>query len=130
MKKILLLFHGNADVERGFSVNKECLIENLMDESLVAQRSTYSALCDLEDLKSFKVTKSLLQYAKNASTKRKEHLQARKMQEGNKKNGRKQLAKELVELQSKKTAINQTRIEELSKIEKDMEMVKNKLRRA
>ncbi len=40
--KILLLFHGNADVERGFSINKECIVRNLMEESLIAQRSANS----------------------------------------------------------------------------------------
>ncbi|GFO14760.1 AAK AK-HSDH: amino acid kinase superfamily aak domain-containing protein [Plakobranchus ocellatus] len=35
---VLLLSHGNADVERGFSVNKEVSVENLLEESLVARR--------------------------------------------------------------------------------------------
>ena len=37
--KILLIFsHGQAHVERGFSVNKQLLVENLHPYSLVAQR--------------------------------------------------------------------------------------------
>ena len=35
---ILVLSHGQASVERDFSVNKELEVENLANESLVAQR--------------------------------------------------------------------------------------------
>lgn len=43
--KLLLTFsHGNANLERGFSINKECLVENLEEKSLVAQRSIYDAV--------------------------------------------------------------------------------------
>lgn len=35
---ILVLSHGNSEVERGFSVNKEVTVENLMEESLVSRR--------------------------------------------------------------------------------------------
>lgn len=38
MQKICVLFHGNAAVERSFSINKDCLVENLLERSLVAQR--------------------------------------------------------------------------------------------
>nr|CAD7197511.1 unnamed protein product [Timema douglasi] len=34
---------NNAVVERSFSVNKECLVENLLEDSLIAQRVIYDA---------------------------------------------------------------------------------------
>ena len=34
---LLVLSHGQASVERGFSVNKELEVENLANQSLVAQ---------------------------------------------------------------------------------------------
>ncbi|KAK3932137.1 hypothetical protein KUF71_011465, partial [Frankliniella fusca] len=37
LKKVLIISHGNADVERGFSINKETIVENHL-ESLIAQR--------------------------------------------------------------------------------------------
>ena len=36
--KLLLLSHGQATVERGFSVNKEMIVENQQEQSLVARR--------------------------------------------------------------------------------------------
>lgn len=38
LKTIFILFHGNAAVERGFSVNKECISENMKKELLIEQR--------------------------------------------------------------------------------------------
>lgn len=34
MKISLVCFHGNAEVERGFSINSECLVVNLEEDSL------------------------------------------------------------------------------------------------
>ena len=38
VKMLLVLSHGQATVERGFSVNKQMEVENLAEESLVAKR--------------------------------------------------------------------------------------------
>lgn len=35
---VLILSHGNAHVESGFSINKNMLVENLLEESLVNLR--------------------------------------------------------------------------------------------
>ena len=44
IKRILVLSHGNAEVERGFSVNKNLLRDNLSEESLIAQRLVHQAI--------------------------------------------------------------------------------------
>ena len=38
VKIVLTMFHGQPDVERGFSVNKNLILENMSDESLTAQK--------------------------------------------------------------------------------------------
>lgn len=40
-KSLLCLSHGQADVERGFSINKEMLVENMKERTFVAQRMVY-----------------------------------------------------------------------------------------
>jgi len=40
----LILSHGNAPVEGGFSVNESLLVENAKEHSLVAQRRVYDAV--------------------------------------------------------------------------------------
>jgi hypothetical protein len=98
----------------------------MTEASLIAQRSTYSALHKV-NLGTFEVNKSLINYCKNASARRKEHLHVQKMQEVDKGNERKRLAKEVLELESKRKAIKQLRAEELDTIEKDLEILKKKI---
>ena len=38
---ILTIFHGQADLERGFNVNKELFVENIQEVSLISQRQIY-----------------------------------------------------------------------------------------
>ena len=44
MQLIQTLSHGQATVERGFSVNKEVLAPNLQETSLVAMRPVHSSM--------------------------------------------------------------------------------------
>ena len=39
--QLALLLHGNASVEGGFSVDKKLRIENMLEETVVAQRVMY-----------------------------------------------------------------------------------------
>ena len=41
LKMVLLLSDGNAELERGFSISKECLVDNLKEESLIAHRRVF-----------------------------------------------------------------------------------------
>ena len=38
VQKLLLLSHGQASVERGFSINKEAMVQNLSKEAIIAKR--------------------------------------------------------------------------------------------
>lgn len=49
-KKLLVCFHSNAAVERSFSFNKEFLVENLEEKSLVAQRLLHDHIISLEGM--------------------------------------------------------------------------------
>lgn len=53
VQKVLLLSHGNATLERGFSINKEILVENLKEESLVAQRMIFDAVTNAGGMEEF-----------------------------------------------------------------------------
>ncbi len=44
VSRVLLLSHGQASVERGFSVNKDMLFPNLKYESLVGQRIVFDTM--------------------------------------------------------------------------------------
>ena len=44
VKLVMILPHGNACVESGFSPNKEMFVENMSEGSLVAQRMVFSGV--------------------------------------------------------------------------------------
>ena len=44
VKLTLILSHGNAAVESGFSINNDMLVENLLEDSLVGQRTVYDSM--------------------------------------------------------------------------------------
>ena len=44
---LLCISHGQADVERGYSINQHIVVENLLEKSLIAFRSVYDGLSQL-----------------------------------------------------------------------------------
>lgn len=46
MKMIMFLSYGNADVERRFSVNSDCLWENMKEDSIIARRRAFDHVTD------------------------------------------------------------------------------------
>lgn len=66
IKTTLILSHGNANVERGFSVIKQCLVENMEEETLVAHRLIYDTLNSLGGLENLFITRSLITSVRDA----------------------------------------------------------------
>ena len=64
---ILVLFHGNASVERGFKVNKDTCCSNMQEKSLQALRLTYDSLRHMspEDATP-PITNELMQHIKSS----------------------------------------------------------------
>ena len=74
-KIIFTLSHGQADIERGFSVNKELLIENMKQKSLVSQRIACDQLSDYTNqLHEYKIEKKLFLNCKSARMRYENHL--------------------------------------------------------
>ena len=65
-KKLLILSHGQATDERGFSINSHMAVQNLKEESLVAQRIVHDAITTAGGVCQMPVTKSMLSYAQGA----------------------------------------------------------------
>ena len=62
-------------MERSFSINKECLVENLHNDSLIAQRVVYDAVTAVGGVATVQISKALIHAARNASAKRVEAVQ-------------------------------------------------------
>lgn len=70
--RILVLFHRNAAVERSFSFNNKFLVENLDEQSLVAQRSVHDFVMNEYNGKVAKIviTKEMICSFKSANSRR------------------------------------------------------------
>src|SRR5690348_13080877 len=70
-----LLSHGNASVESGFSINKELLIENLNEKTVVCQRRVYDAIFNAGGVLSTPIDIKLLQSVRAARMRYENHMQ-------------------------------------------------------
>lgn len=70
-RKVFVLFHGQAAVERGFSVNNDILVENLREDSIIAQRQIYNAIQFYGGVLKVPLTEKLFLSVRGASARRK-----------------------------------------------------------
>ena len=75
VKKLLILSHGQATVERGFSVNGQVIVENLKESSVEKQRIVYDAIYHAGDVTKIEITNSLLSYARGARQKYRQYVE-------------------------------------------------------
>lgn len=78
VKITLLLSHGQASVERGFSVNKNLEVENLKEQSYIAQRYVHEFTDEMESLSSMVITKELRQSVSGARSRYATYLEEEK----------------------------------------------------
>ena len=104
IKKLLLLSHGQASVERGFSMNKEMVSENQKEHSLIALRVVKDYLQHGGGVDNVQVTKELLLSASSARRKYQNYLDDEKAKAAAATHSKKRKAdlEELQELKSKR----------------------------
>ena len=78
IKLILILSHGNAAVESGFSVNGDMLVENLHESSLVAQRTVFDSISYAGGVLGVSVDKRMMQYVRGARSRYDDAMKASK----------------------------------------------------
>lgn len=81
VRKVLVLSHGQAAVERGFSANLQCLDNNLAEESLCARRIICSEISSVGGLSNFVVTKDLIVQCRASHQRYKHYLSEKKITE-------------------------------------------------
>lgn len=106
IQKLLLLSHGQATVERGFSVNKEVEICNIQEDTLVAHR----IVCDYVSLHGgvtkVPLTQELLASVSSARSRYRIHLETERQKKESEAQGLKRKAAEEHLEQLKKTRLS------------------------
>jgi len=126
---ILVLSHGNASVESRFSVNSDMLVENMHEESLVAQHIVYDTIQAAGGLTAIDINKSIMQYVRGSHGRYTEALACRRetqSQEKQKASEKKRVADAIKALEAKKMKLNDTTAVESRKLEMEIaELKKN-----
>ena len=111
MQLLLTLSHGQAMVERGFSVNKEVLTPNLQELSLQAIRLVHSSvLAQNIKVADFIITEALLSSSNHASNRYNMHLMEKKEEKEKTEKGRKRKALEENLIAAKKEKLELERV--------------------
>lgn len=106
IKMIMILSHGNATVESGFSINKQMLVENQMERSLVARRQVYDEILNAGGTLNIDITNKLKSSCKNAHFRYNQFLEEQKRvnEEDTKKREKRRLVMAEINLLEKKRA--------------------------
>ena len=117
LKIVLTLSHGQASVERGFSVNKSLLVENLSAKSLISQRIVYDHM-NFHNLtpENFIINPALRKSVRNARNEYEKYLEEKRKEKlhSEKDLKRKAIQEEIVAVKRKKTILEKT-VVDLSK---------------
>nr|CAD7427210.1 unnamed protein product [Timema monikensis] len=80
IKICLVLSHGNATVEGGFSVNKSLLVENMHEKTVTAQRHIHDEIQEAGGIKNIHISKKMLDYVRGAWKHYHEYLEMKKQE--------------------------------------------------
>jgi len=107
MQQLLLISHGQATVERGFSVNKQTSDYNLKKEGLVARRRVIQAVRKAGGPTNVAITKELLSYASSSRAKYEQHLESKRKEKEaeNRAQKRKAQGKEVEDMKIKRSRL-------------------------
>lgn len=127
VRLVLTLSHGNASVESGFSVNADMLVENLHEDSLVAQRIVYDGVQSAGGVTSVNIDNAMLSYVRGSHARYQEALKRKREAESEldkQQAGQKRAAEHIKLLTAKKAKLVQDTTAETHKL--DMEIAELK----
>ncbi|GBN85948.1 hypothetical protein AVEN_104734-1 [Araneus ventricosus] len=110
LKIVMVLSHGNASVERGFSINSDCLWENMKEDSLIARRRVFDYIASVGGLSNIEISKKMIHYVHNARARYSEANEARRKEQQHKATllkRKKETTLQLKDLEAKKLKIQQ-----------------------
>ena len=105
---VFSLSHGNARVESDFSVNADMLVENLKEESLIAQRRVYDSVVASGGVLNVNITSGMLTYARQSHSRYQECLKQKREKATNeekKAKEKKRAAEQIKVLEEKRSKI-------------------------
>ena len=81
VKLLMILSHGNARAESGFSANEQMLVENMSEGSLVARRMVFDCLMNEGAISNVDVNRKMLKFVNNVHSEYVKQLDKQKEQQ-------------------------------------------------
>nr|CAD7423065.1 unnamed protein product [Timema monikensis] len=129
IKICLVLSHGNATVEGGFSVNKSLLVENMHEKTVIAQRHIHDEIQEAGGIKNIHISKKMLDYVRGARKRYHEYLEMKKQErseEDKKKAEKRKLDIQVKDLEGKRKKLMMATEEKREAIEVELQELKKK----
>ncbi|GBN30103.1 hypothetical protein AVEN_85793-1 [Araneus ventricosus] len=129
VKLCFIFSHGNASVERGFSVNKTMLVENLKEQSLINQRRAYDGIKSLGGVENVSITKRMLLAVRGARHRYRADLMRKKEyldKKTSKTQEKRKLENELQQLYNQKSKIRLEKEKEETEFEEKIQILEEK----
>ena len=126
-KRVLILSHGNASVESGFSSNENILVENLKTDSLISHRHVYDYLKQFDNILQIPMTKELLQNCRLARSRYRDYLEQNraKASESSTTNiNKRKIQDQIKELEGKKQKLSESHEKETHSIDQEIRTLK------
>nr|CAD7426436.1 unnamed protein product [Timema monikensis] len=129
IKICLVLSHGNATVEGGFSVNKSLLVENMHEKTVIAQRHIHDEIQEAGGIKNIHISKKMLDYVRGARKRYHEYLEMKKQEKSEKdkkKAEKRKLDIQVKDLEGKRKKLMMATEEKREAIEVELQELKKK----
>ena len=128
VSRILVLSQGQASVERGFNINKEMIVENQMDQSLIAMRFVHDSMNKLSvPLVDLVIPKSLINFVRAARSRYQNSLDERQKLRESKEESEKATQKKLRETLQDNVEQQKRMKSGAVMLEKEIEILKQKV---
>ena len=126
---VLILSHGNAQVESGFSINGDILSENLHGESVVAQRQVYDRIHDQGGVLNVDITKEMMFSVRVSHSRYTEALKEKRLKysEEEKQAKKRSINSRMKELKAKKQSLADETEHQKREIDHELKILSNKL---
>lgn len=131
VKIILIISHGNATVESGFSINKGLLLENLNEESIVSQRRVYDFVISSGGIKEIEVNEKMALSVKGSRMRWSAALEERRKKDEEFKKkllSKKRQLEKIKSLKSKKLKLSKEKALEIELLESEITNEENILK--
>ena len=130
IQMVLILCHGNDQVESGFSINGDILSENLQEVSLVAQRQVYDGIHNQGGALNVDITKEMMRSVSVSHSRYTEALKEKRLKyskEEKRKAKKRSINSRMKELKAKKQHLSDETEHQKREIDHELKILSNKL---